>query len=226
MTTTHASRPPGRGWLLLALSIALAMVGGWLLLSPPRAVPASSSPGAAGAPPGVASAASGAAAGAGRGAAGPAVRSTPPTATPPTGPSPETELPPRGEGVAGDRAIQQLLDRAWPADLPAEQARPLVTLGRTVLLADLTGLHRAEFPTAFPTAAATGTAVVRPAFSRIRIQAAIARRDPAVPGRAIVHLVWAGADRGGTYTDGRLTDLTFRHAPGDDRWTPLPPTTS
>ncbi|MCQ4214584.1 hypothetical protein [Streptomyces longispororuber] len=135
------------------------------------------------------------------------------------------DLPPRGEGMAGDRAIRRLLNRSWPADLPAGQARTLVALGRKVLLADLTGLGRRSFPTAFPTPAGRPGAVA-PAFTRIRIQAAIARKDPAAPARAVVHLVWAGADRGGTYTDGRLTDLTFRPLKGDDRWIPLPPATT
>ncbi|MCT9093517.1 hypothetical protein N4G70_32310 [Streptomyces sp. ASQP_92] len=64
-----------------------------------------------------------------------------------------------------------------------------------------------------------------PAFTRIRIQAAIARTDPARPGRVVVHLVWAGADRGGTYTEGRLTDLSFTRTPaqnGPTAWQPMP----
>ncbi|MFB8273609.1 hypothetical protein ACFC96_44560 [Streptomyces sp. NPDC055955] len=96
-------------------------------------------------------------------------------------------------------------------------------MGRKVLLVDATGLGRGQFPTAFPEAAA-GAGPVAPAFTRIRIQAAVARQDTR-SGRAVVHLVWAGADRGGTYTDGRLTDIPFHHARGDGTWTPLPPTT-
>ncbi|MFB6677026.1 hypothetical protein ACFCWG_32360 [Streptomyces sp. NPDC056390] len=138
-------------------------------------------------------------------------------------PGPAGELPPRGEGVAGDRAIQRLLERSWPADLPDEQAATLLALGRKVLLADATGLDRGQFPTAFPEAA-DGAETVTPAFTRIRIQAAVARQDTR-SGRAVVHLVWAAADRGGTYTDGRLTDIPFHHARGDGTWTPLPPTT-
>ncbi|MFD7205963.1 hypothetical protein [Streptomyces sp. NPDC059893] len=91
-----------------------------------------------------------------------------------------------------------------------------------MLIADVTGVGRDRFPTAFRY---QGGPLVAPAFSRVRIQAAIARKNTTAPGQAVVHLVWAGADRGGTYTDGRLADLTFRHGQGDAAWTPLPPTT-
>ncbi|WP_326772996.1 hypothetical protein [Streptomyces sp. NBC_01445] len=133
-------------------------------------------------------------------------------------------MPPRGEGRAGDRQIQEVLERSWSADLPGEQATTLLAMARKVLLADATGLGRGQFPTAFPETADRGGAVV-PAFTRIRIQAAIARQGTR-PGLAVVHLVWAGADRGGTYTEGRLTDVPFHHARGDGTWTPLPPTTT
>ncbi|MFF1400697.1 hypothetical protein ACFVZD_44070 [Streptomyces sp. NPDC058287] len=131
------------------------------------------------------------------------------------------ELTPRGEGRAGDRHIQALLERSWPADLPARQATDLVAVARAVLIADVTGVGRDRFPTAFR---GKNGPVSAPAFGRVRIQAAIARKDTTAPGQAVVHLVWAGADRGGTYTDGRLADLTFRHSQGDAAWTPLPPT--
>ncbi|MGP3777047.1 hypothetical protein ACTWJ8_40065 (plasmid) [Streptomyces sp. SDT5-1] len=134
----------------------------------------------------------------------------------------ESELPPRGEGRAGDKAIQQVLEKAWPADLPTGQAKTLLAAGRRVLIADATGVGQDAFPTAFPDA---GGGVVAPAFTRVRVQAAIARQDGSRPGRAVVHLVWAGADRGGTYTDGRITDIRFRHEQGDSAWQPQPPIT-
>lgn len=117
-----------------------------------------------------------------------------------------------------------MLERAWPADLPAAQAEALVATGRQVLIADTSGVNRQRFPTAFPDTA-SASSVVAPAFTRIRVQAAIARTDPAHPDRAVVHLVWAGADRGGTSTDGRISDIPFRHAQGDSTWLPQPPTT-
>ncbi|MFC4955635.1 hypothetical protein ACFPFX_04905 [Streptomyces mauvecolor] len=89
-------------------------------------------------------------------------------------------------------------------------------------MADATGAGRDAFPALFPPGERK---VIVPAFTRIRIQAAIARTDPTHPNRTVVHLVWAGADRGGTYTDGRLTDLSFTRTPaqnGATAWMPLP----
>ncbi|MEU2738636.1 hypothetical protein ABZ656_25530 [Streptomyces sp. NPDC007095] len=130
-------------------------------------------------------------------------------------------LPPHGEGVAGDRVIQEALDADWPADLAPGDARRLLAVGRSLLRADATGAGRGRWPTVFT---AEGRALA-PAFARFRIQAAIARRDGG-GGRAVVHLVWAGADRGGTYTDGRITDWRFTHTTrkGSPTWTPLPRT--
>ncbi|MEU6511011.1 hypothetical protein [Streptomyces sp. NPDC046942] len=115
-------------------------------------------------------------------------------------------LPPHGEGVAGDRAIQQALETAWPADLDTRDDRELLTAGRQLLRADATGIGRTQWPAYFRD---TDQAIA-PAFAstRFRIQAAIARRDGS-PDRAVVHLVWAGCDRGGTCTDNRITDLHF-----------------
>lgn len=141
------------------------------------------------------------------------------TASPPS--VAESALPPHGEGVAGDRAVQQNLEAAWPADLPAADEKQLLTVGRALLRADATGVGRARWPTVFPD---QGGAVA-PAFAtaRFRIQAAIARRDGS-PGKAVVHLVWAGTDRGGTFTDLRITDWHFTHTvrKGAATWTPQP----
>ncbi|OIJ64995.1 hypothetical protein WN71_026130 [Streptomyces mangrovisoli] len=136
------------------------------------------------------------------------------------GVSQASALPPFGEGRAGDRAIQRALDAAWPADLPAVDERRLVTAGRLVLRADATGVGRAAWPTLFPGRGDPVTA----AFSRLRIQAAIARRDGG-PDRAVVHLVWAGCDRAGVCTDGRVSDWVFTRdgsAGGGSSWTPRP----
>ncbi|MFG2463295.1 hypothetical protein ACGFWE_40450 [Streptomyces sp. NPDC048523] len=131
-------------------------------------------------------------------------------------------LPPHGEGVAGDPAIQRNLEAAWPADLPASDERELLIAGRALLRADATGIGRATWPQVFPDA---GRQAVAPAFAtaRFRIQAAIARRDTG-PDTAVVHLVWAGMDRGGTFTDLRITDLLFTRTTekGKTTWTPLP----
>ncbi|MFE5841965.1 hypothetical protein ACFQ7N_10000 [Streptomyces niveus] len=128
-------------------------------------------------------------------------------------------VPPSGQGPAGDPAIQRLLDAQWPADLPAVDERQLTELGIALLRADATGLGRSRFPGVFPQHGA-----VAPAFSRFRVQAAVARGDRALPGRAVVHLVWAGADRGGTYADNRITELHFTRIQkeGNPTWHPTP----
>ncbi|MEU1446934.1 hypothetical protein [Streptomyces mirabilis] len=147
------------------------------------------------------------------------------TAATPTEPAITSALPPHGEGVAGDQAIQQALVAAWPADLAAEDERQLCAEGRQLLRADATGIGRAKWPTYF----GDPDQAVAPAFAtaRFRVQAVIARRDGAAD-RSVVHLVWAGTDRGGTYTDGRITDLHFTRTTskkeGGSTWTPQPRT--
>ena len=145
--------------------------------------------------------------------------STMPTASTPS--VPESALPPHGEGVAGDRAVQQNLEAAWPADLPAADEKQLLTAGRALLRADATGIGRARWPAVFPDPGGS----VAPAFATagFRIQAAIARRDHS-PDKALVHLVWAGTDRGGTFTDLRISDWHFTRTvkKGAATWTPQP----
>lgn len=136
-------------------------------------------------------------------------------------PARASALPPHGEGVAGDAAIQKALEDAWPADLAADDAHMLLAAGRGLLRADATGIGRAEWPTLF----GDPDRPIAPAFAtaRFRIQAAIARRDGS-PNQAVVHLVWAATDRGGTYTDRRISDWYFTRtsAKGASPWTPQP----
>ncbi|MEW1648400.1 hypothetical protein [Streptomyces sp. NPDC091219] len=156
----------------------------------------------------------------GKPAAGAVATVAPPTATPSAAAS---ALPPHGEGAAGDGAIQRNLVAAWPADLPASDEQELLAAGRALLRADATGIGRTMWPEVFPESGRS----VAPAFAtaRFRIQAAIARRDGS-PDKAVVHLVWAGVDRGGTFTDLRITDLDFTRAikKGAVTWTPQPRT--
>ncbi|MFE6335255.1 hypothetical protein ACFVOK_18860 [Streptomyces sp. NPDC057798] len=155
--------------------------------------------------------------------AGVAVSATSVPSTPSTSSAVVSALPPHGEGVAGDLAIQQSLEAAWPADLPAHDERQLLRAARALLRADATGIGRATWPEVFPD---SGKAVA-PAFAvaRFRIQAAIARRDSRAD-RAVVHLVWAGMDRGGTFTDLRVTDWFFTRTfqKGAAAWTVQPRT--
>ncbi|WP_329331216.1 hypothetical protein OG866_00275 [Streptomyces sp. NBC_00663] len=147
---------------------------------------------------------------------------TTPTASPPARST--AGLAPHGEGAAGDRVIQAALEKAWPADLPAGQERELLAAGRDLLRADATGIGRIRWPTVFP----DPHRGIAPGFAaaRFRIQAAIARRAGR-PDKVVVHLVWAGADRGGTYTDLRLSDWYFTrtHTKGAPVWAPQQPRT-
>ncbi|MEU3734556.1 hypothetical protein AB0E81_34945 [Streptomyces sp. NPDC033538] len=199
--TTPSPRSPH---LLLTVTLILTVVGAAMLTRPPQsgpreiAVPARQSDTIPSDHPAPSSS-----------SASPTASSTPKDVTTTAGasaPAPSASaLPPHGEGTAGDLAIQQALDTAWPADLDAVDERQLLRAGRALLRADATGAGRDRWPAYFSRQKA-----VAPAFAttRFRIQAAIARQDGA-RGRAVVHLVWAGTDRGGTHTDGRITDLHF-----------------
>ncbi|WP_455362576.1 hypothetical protein [Streptomyces sp. SYSU K21746] len=216
--TTPSPRSPR---LLLIATLVLAVAGVVLLALPPRpSASASPTP-----PPGAASAARASdSLASGHRAASRAPTSDTSAATP-TKSAIASALPPHGEGVAGDRFIQQALEAAWPADLAAEDERHLRAVGRELLRADATGIGRETWPTVF----GDRDQAVAPAFAtaRFRVQAIIARRDGAAD-RAVVHLVWAGTDRGGTYTDGRITDLHFTRTTskkeGEPTWTPQPRT--
>ncbi|MEV7618246.1 hypothetical protein [Streptomyces sp. NPDC089799] len=108
----------------------------------------------------------------------------------------QAELPHPGSGEAADPLIQQALDRASPADLPGRDEALLLRQGREAWLAE------------------TG------AYTRVRIQAATARRETAggeKPVRAVVRLVWAGADRAGAFLDGRPAAIHFTQN-GNGSW--------
>ncbi|MEU7068339.1 hypothetical protein [Streptomyces sp. NPDC046161] len=113
------------------------------------------------------------------------------------------ELPPPGSGPAADPIIQQALDRASAPDLPPDDERRVLEMGRTAWLTETAG------------------------YTQVRIQAATARRDTTAataavagdrhPVRAVVRLVWAGADRAGTFLDGRPATVTFTQN-GNGTW--------
>ncbi|MGC0211894.1 hypothetical protein [Streptomyces levis] len=134
-----------------------------------------------------------------------------------------SSLPPHGDGAAGDQAIQQALENAWPANLPPKDEAQLRAAGRELLRADANGIGRSQWPTVF----GAPDRAIAPAFATagFRVQAVIARRDGAAH-RAVVHLVWAGTDRGGTHTDGRISDLHFTRTikKGQPTWAPRPRT--
>jgi hypothetical protein len=122
-----------------------------------------------------------------------------------------SELPPPDSGPSADPIVQRALEQAIPANLPAGTARHLVSLGRAVWTAEVTGTGRRRWPHYF-TAVGPGSG-----YTRFRIRAAIARRDSS--SRAVVHLVWAAADPSGTFLDGRTATVHFT-AEGDT-WTPV-----
>ncbi|MFJ3840564.1 hypothetical protein ACIPY6_34360 [Streptomyces sp. NPDC090054] len=115
------------------------------------------------------------------------------------------QLPPPGSGPAADPLIQQVLDHATSRDLPPDAERQLLALGREQWLKETAG------------------------YTQVRIQAATASRDTAPlpsPGagasrpdaeRAVVRLVWAGADPAGTFLDGRPATVHFTQN-GDGTW--------
>ncbi|MFJ7209656.1 hypothetical protein ACIQWR_39760 [Streptomyces sp. NPDC098789] len=139
--------------------------------------------------------------------AAPAPATTPPapaTAGPQASPSPDPgrrtdtpspaarsargELPPPESGPAADPIIQQTLDRSSTPNLPASDERALLDAGRAAWLVETSR------------------------YTRVRIQAVTARREPGPEGsavRAVVRLVWAGADPAGTFLDGRPATLTY-----------------
>lgn len=110
------------------------------------------------------------------------------------------ELPPPGSGPAADPLIQQALDQASAADLSPEAEQQVLALARTAWLAETAG------------------------YTQVRIQAATARRDTPPPAgaasgavRAVVRLVWAGADPAGTFLDCRTATVRFTQN-GDGSW--------
>ncbi|MFD9540856.1 hypothetical protein [Streptomyces sp. NPDC060022] len=125
----------------------------------------------------------------------------------------EEVLPEPGAGPRADPLVQGALDRAIPADLPAEDERQLSTLGRAVWMAEITGAGRSKWPAYFPESRTVA------AYSRVRIQGLIARSDSEHPADAALYLVWAGADPSGTFLDGRTATLRF--ARQGQLWTPV-----
>ncbi|MFF0746635.1 hypothetical protein ACFYVL_40230 [Streptomyces sp. NPDC004111] len=198
---TRPPTAPRSPLVLLAVGALLAVLGVILLAEPAPQPPPAPRPPAATSTPGGPGDRAPASTPTGSGSA--RARSADPTAEGPAGRP--NALPVSGEGPRGDPAIQKAVRAAVPDDLPKETARVLAQLGRTVQVAEATGRGRHLWPTYFPP-----DQPVR-AYTRVRIQAAAARADG--PGRAAVHLVWAGADPAGTYRNGRPATLRFQHTP-------------
>ncbi|MFI9213928.1 hypothetical protein ACIGW7_38090 [Streptomyces sp. NPDC053253] len=126
----------------------------------------------------------------------------PPSHEPAVEPDPvPSGIPVSGDGPGGDHAIQRLLDRTTPADLPPDTQRHLVALATRVWIAETTGRGRATWPKYF-----TDTSLRAP-YHYVRVQAAIARRTDGHDDQAVVRLVWAGAGAADDFQDGRLAQV-------------------
>ncbi|MGY3341011.1 hypothetical protein ACVW0K_007204 [Streptomyces filamentosus] len=131
---------------------------------------------------------------------------------PATGPVPDDQ-PVSGDGPAGDYAIQQLLDRTTPTDLPPATARHLTDLATRVWTAETTGTGRTHWPDYFT------PGPLRAPYHDVRIQAAVAHQRGRSADRAEVRLVWAGADTAGEFRDGRTARVLLeRH---HNEWRPV-----
>ncbi|MFE6164062.1 hypothetical protein ACFQ7F_34685 [Streptomyces sp. NPDC056486] len=125
---------------------------------------------------------------------------------------PSTDAMVPGDGPAGDYAVQQLLDRASPADLPRAQEKELVTLASRIWRAETTGRDRGQWPKYF------GDQALRAPYQDVRIQAGIARTASGDTDRVRVRLVWAGTDPSGREEDGRSAQVLLELHSGD--WEP------
>lgn len=206
MNASRASRsvPPS---LLISTAGVLAALGTLLLVHPSARTASSSAPKSTS-----------------RASAGPrqptlsppAAASTTPTSPEANHPFPTGDFPSGvpipGDGPGADPAIQTMLQRSAPANLPPQQEQELLDLGERVWQADATGQDRAQWPSYFP-----DTTPPRTPYTHVHLQAAIARSVGS--GQAEVRLVWAGADPSGQQADGRTTRLLFtRTAHG---WEPV-----
>ncbi|MGW9452449.1 hypothetical protein [Streptomyces sp. NPDC055632] len=217
MTTHPAPHRP-----LLLTGLLLALTGALLLLTrqqgPPPTTTASPVPPVLSAPAGERTAEEPPAA-APAPAQAPARTEASRQASPaPRTPTPEPEpvpsgIPVSGDGPGGDYAIQRLLDRTTPADLPPALERRLVTLATRVWTAETTGTGREAWPGYF-----TGTQL-RASYRDVRVQAAIARRADGRDDQVLVRLVWAGAGALGTFQDGRPAQV--RLALHHNGWEPV-----
>ncbi|MEU4095914.1 hypothetical protein [Streptomyces sp. NPDC026673] len=122
-------------------------------------------------------------------------------------------LPPPGAGPEADPLVQDAMNRAAAGNLAPATARHLVALAKAVWTADVTGAGRDRWPGYFTDPAPSTV------YTRFRIQAAAAGRDPEHPKDVVVRLVWAGADPAGMFLDGRTAAIRLiKEGPS---WTPV-----
>jgi len=135
----------------------------------------------------------------------------PPGVATPSGPSAlpiPTEPAELADPLAGpvpDAFVQRMLDGAQtsaPSALPAATKSAAVRAAKRVLVADLTGTGRDQFPGfwAEPT---------HSVWTRIRVQASTAQIAGSEPARVTVSLIWAGRPPTGDQVERRRTVITM-----------------
>ncbi|QIB49534.1 hypothetical protein [Streptomyces aureoverticillatus] len=123
------------------------------------------------------------------------------------------DVPVPGDGPGGDHAVQRLLDRSSPTNMPRAEEKRIVALASRIWKAEITGAGRGQWPAYFTDRS------LRAPYRDVRIQAGIARSADGRPDRARVRLVWAGTDPAGRAQDGRPARvLLARHGSG---WEPV-----
>lgn len=134
-----------------------------------------------------------------------------PQAIPPsTGP---TDLADPLAGPVPDAYLQQLLDATpspVPTVLPAATTAAAIEAAGRVLVADLTGSGRDEFPGFW-------SEPTHSAWSRVRVQASTAQTAGLDPPRVAATLIWAGTAPTGEQVERRRTVITVELT-GDGWW--------
>ncbi|MFJ5811705.1 hypothetical protein [Streptomyces sp. NPDC093093] len=118
------------------------------------------------------------------------------------------ELPPPDSGPAADPIIQRALDRASTPDLPVRDEQRLLALGRTAWLGETARYTRVRIQAA--TARLDATPVAQPSPGTPQTHRPVATTGPVrAVVRAVVRLVWAGADPAGSFLDGRTATVLY-----------------
>lgn len=119
-------------------------------------------------------------------------------------------------GPVPDSFVQDLLDASGPTGapaLPANTRAVLVETATRVLIADLTGTGRDDFPSFWSGPAHT-------IWTGVRVQASSVQADWATaPTSATVTLVWAGTSPTGERVERRLSVITLERS--GTRWQPV-----
>ncbi|MFD5785343.1 hypothetical protein ACFWH1_01735 [Streptomyces sp. NPDC127037] len=133
-------------------------------------------------------------------------------------PSPSATHPKDGDPLAGDisdAVLQHALEQSRQANVPPTLEKRLVDLGGKVLLADVTGKSRKEYPDYFKGQPATDI------WLKCHIRAGVAERYENRSDAVLVHLVWAGTSPEGERDERRpATVLLVRDVNG--KWAPRP----